>query len=87
MKKGDIIWGVILALFVAFVSLEPTHSVFMSFTSAHPYIGGFFKFALLATMGEMLVVRLNLGYFKKAPGIIYRAIIWDFLGIIITLIF
>lgn len=87
MKKGDIIWGVILALFVAFVSLEPTHSVFMSFTSAHPYIGGFFKFALLATMGEMLVVRLNLGYFKKAPGFIYRAIIWGFLGIIITLIF
>lgn len=87
MRKGDFIWGAILVLFVAFVSLEPTHSVFISLTTAHPYAGGFFKFALLATMGEMLVTRLNQGRYKKADGFIYRVIIWGFLGIVITLIF
>jgi len=87
LRKGDFILGAILVLFVAFVSLEPTHSVFISLTSAHPYAGGFFKFALLATMGEMLVTRLNLGRYKKADGFIYRVLIWGFLGIVITLIF
>ncbi|GAU76141.1 hypothetical protein [Fusibacter sp. 3D3] len=87
MRKGDFIWGAILILFVAFVSLEPTHSVFISVTTAHPYVGGFLKFALLATMGEMLVTRLNQGYYKKSEGFVYRAIIWGILGIVITLIF
>ncbi|MBF4695653.1 hypothetical protein [Fusibacter ferrireducens] len=87
MKKNDFIWGAILVLFVAFVSLEPTHSQFISLTTAHPYLGGFFKFALLATMGEMLVTRLNQGQYKKADGFIYRVIIWGLLGMVITLIF
>lgn len=87
LKKGDLIWGGILVLFVAFISIEPTHSLFIATTTAHPYAGGFFKFALLATMGEMLVTRLNSGNFKKAPGFIYRVLIWGFLGCVITLIF
>jgi len=87
LKKGDFIWGAILLLFVAFITVNPTHEIFISVTSAHPYLGGFLKFALLATMGEMLVTRLNSGGFKKAPGFVYRVLIWGFLGCVITLIF
>jgi hypothetical protein len=50
-------------------------------------MGGFVKFALLATMGEMLVVRMTTGNWKKAPGFIWRVVIWGFLGIAITLVF
>lgn len=87
MKKGDFIWGFVLFAFIAFVVYPDTHVLFVNFTSAQPYIGGFIKFALLATMGEMLVVRLSTGNWKKAPGFIWRVIIWGLLGIVITLIF
>lgn len=64
-----------------------THVIFVALTSAHPFLGGFFKFALLATMGEMLVTRLAKGSWLKAPGFLWRVLIWGLLGMVITLIF
>ena len=87
MKKGDFLWAAILLAFTAFVVVPATHVIFVDFTGAHPYIGGFIKFGLLATMGEMLVVRLSTKAWKKAPGFIWRVLIWGFLGMAITLIF
>ena len=87
MKKGDFIWGGILLAFIAFVIYPRTHVIFVEATTAHPYIGGFLKFALLATMGEMLVGRLAKGHWSKAPGFIGRVVIWGLLGMVITLIF
>ncbi len=87
MKKGDLIWGAILVAFVTFVVYPATHVLFVDFTTAHPFISGFIKFGLLATMGEMLVVRLSTKQWKKAPGFIWRVMIWGFLGMVITLIF
>lgn len=87
MRKGDFIWGGILLAFLGFVIYPQTHEIFVSATTAHPYLGGFFKFGLLATMGEMLVGRLSKGKWSKAPGFIWRVIIWGLLGMVITLIF
>lgn len=87
MKKGDFIWGAILLAFTAFVVYPETRVLFETFTGDHPYIGGFLKFGLLATMGEMLVVRIATKEWKKAPGFIWRVAIWGFLGMVITLIF
>lgn len=87
MKKGDFIWGGILLAFLAFVIYPTTHVIFVDATTSHPYIGGFLKFALLSTMGEMLVGRLSTGKWAKAPGFVWRVIIWGLLGIVITLIF
>lgn len=87
MRKGDFVWGGVLLAFLAFVIYPSTHEVFVELTGAHPYLGGFFKFGLLATMGEMLVVRLSKGKWEKAPGFVWRVLIWGFLGMVITLIF
>ncbi len=87
MKKGDFLWAAILLAFTAFVVTPATHVIFVNFTGAHPYIGGFIKFGLLATMGEMLVVRLSTKEWRIAPGFIWRVVIWGFLGMVITLIF
>lgn len=87
MRKGDFIWGGILVAFLGFVLFPTTHEIFVDVTGAHPYLGGFFKFALLATMGEMLVGRLTKGKWEKAPGFVWRVLIWGFLGMVITLIF
>ncbi|HAS74651.1 MAG TPA: hypothetical protein DCS67_10950 [Clostridiales bacterium UBA8960] len=87
MKKGDFLWAAILLAFTAFVVYPDTKVIFVDFTASYPYVSGFLKFALLATMGEMLVVRLATKQWKKAPGFIWRVVIWGFLGIVITLIF
>lgn len=88
LKKGDLIWGLVLASVVAFISIPATHEVFMNFTAAHPYISGFIKFAILATLGELLAVRITTKGWDRLPkGIIYRALIWGLLGMLIVLVF
>lgn len=87
MKKGDFIWGIALAAFVAFLIVPATHEIFMQLTTNHPYIGGFIKFALLATLGELLAIRIVKGDWEMPKGMIWRTLIWGFLGIVITLMF
>ena len=87
MKKGDFLWVAVLGVFVAILVVPATHKVFMDFTTAHPYLGGFIKFAILATMGELLAIRITKGDWLMPVGVIYRMIIWGFLGMVITLIF
>jgi hypothetical protein len=88
MKKGDIIWGLLLAAIVAFIAAPVTNRIFMEFTSAHPFISGFIKFSILATMGELLAVRISSkGWGKLPKGIPYRAIVWGLLGMLIVLAF
>lgn len=87
MKKGDFLWLLALTAFVLILVLPATHGIFVKLTTNHPYIGGFIKFAILATMGELLAIRIATGDWNKPCGIIYRAIIWGFLGMVIVLIF
>ncbi|MGF7060396.1 hypothetical protein [Brassicibacter mesophilus] len=87
MKKGDIIWGLVLALFVLIIVMPVTHDIFVKLTTEHPYIGGFIKFFILATMGELLAIRIAKGNWNIPCGVVYRAAIWGFLGMVITLIF
>jgi hypothetical protein len=87
VKKGDLIWGLTLAAFVAFLLFPATHQIFMQVTTDHPYISGFIKFALLATMGELLAIRIVKGRWEQPEGILWRAAIWGVLGVVITLMF
>ncbi len=87
MKKGDFIWGAVLAVFILIIAMPGTHEIFVSFTTKYPYVGGFIKFFLLATMGELLAIRIASNNWDIPCGIAYRAIIWGFLGMVITLIF
>ncbi|RKD34390.1 hypothetical protein [Thermohalobacter berrensis] len=87
MKKFDILWLLGLLL-VAFILLYPTtHNVFVSATNSHPYIMGFIKVAILATMGELLALRIATGKFTKPHGLIYRLIVWGFLGMCFVIVF
>lgn len=87
MKKGDFIWLSVFATIVAFLVLPDTHAIFNSMTKAHPFIMGFIKFAILATMGEFMASRIVTGDYKVPYGVFYRALIWGFLGMVIVLIF
>ena len=87
MKKKDFLWLLILVGIIAFLVIPVTHEMFIKFTTAHPYIGGFVKFLILATMGELLALRIVTGDWSIPKGLVYRAIIWGFLGMVIVLIF
>jgi len=90
MKKGTpqtIIWILIIALFSAMLIIPATREVFLAATKAHPYLMGFIKFAILATMGELLAIRIASGNWNAPKGLQWRSIIWGLIGMLITLIF
>lgn len=87
MKKGDFLWGAVLLACVLYIVSPWTNAMFIAQTTAHPYIGGFIKFAILSTMGELLAIRLVAKDWKKPAGLVGRVIIWGLIGMLITLIF
>ena len=88
MKKQD--WLVILIIVVVltpfFIPATGFFAGFKHLTDTHPYIMAFFKFAILATFGEMLALRIREGvYNKKGFGVLPRMMVWGFLGMCITM--
>ncbi len=86
-KTGDILWGGILALWIIMLAVTESRDIFITVTSSHPYLGGFFKFAILATMGDLLGFRIINKYWKLPQGFIFKTMIWGILGMMITLVF
>ena len=87
MKKGDVIWLFSLAAFVAILITPVTHKMFVKFTTENAYMGGFTKFFILATMGELLAIRIVTSDWSIPKGLLYRAFVWGLLGMVIVLIF
>ena len=88
MKKGDWILIACVAVVAALFAIPQTHCAegFNWATAHHPYIMAFFKFAILATLGEMLALRIREGvYNKKGFGVLPRMIVWGFLGMAIAM--
>lgn len=89
MKRiyGDIIWGLLILLWILILIFPVTRTEFITFTGKHAYIGGFIKFLVLASMGDLLGFRIMNGRWSIPQGFIYKAIIWGILGVMITLVF
>lgn len=90
MKKKTVLtllWLLIVALCGAALLVPYTREIFLTATKAHPYLMGFGKFAILATMGELLAIRITSGDWKAPKGLIWRFVIWGLIGMLITLVF
>lgn len=87
MKLKDIIWGLTLLLITILVAIPVTRAYFDGLTSSYPYLMGFIKTSILATMGELLINRLKRGGYFSGTGLMYKFVIWGFLGMIFVLIF
>ena len=87
MKKGDFLWVAALLLILSVLIVPDTHKVFISLTRNHPFVMGFIKFGVLATMGELLTIRLSKGKWEKPVGLLYKSMVWGFIGVLITLMF
>ncbi len=87
-SKG--MWGILayiilsIGVFAAILIIPATREIFKDLSNDHPYLMGFVKFALLATAGELLAVRLGSGKWKLPPRILFRFVIWGLIGIWIT---
>ncbi len=85
-KKWLIIAYVVLSLagFAAILIIPASREVFKTLSNTHPYLMGFAKFAVLATAGELLAVRLARKEWTLPSYIWARFIIWGLIGIWIT---
>ena len=83
MKKSDfiLILCVVVVLVPFFIPATGFFDWFCTATATHPYIMAFFKFAILATLGEMLALRIREGVYNKPGfGVVPRMMVWGFLG-------
>lgn len=83
MNKKDILFIFFVLLFFSpFFIFDTVYQFYYDFNKAHGIIMSFIKFAILATMGESIGLRIKAGkYNYKGFGLIPRAIVWGFLGI------
>ncbi len=82
MKRNDI-WMLIgvLAFFAPFFIFDRVYEIYNAWNAVNPISMAFFKFAILATFGEVLGLRIKTGkYTAPAFGLMSRAVVWGFLG-------
>jgi hypothetical protein len=84
---GDFLWLLLLLVITAFFILPQTQHVFIQYTSSYPYVMGFIKFAILATMGELLALRLANRTWQQPIGMMYKIIVWGLIGVMVTFMF
>ncbi len=89
MKSKDFIFiGLIILLFLPFFISKEVFNAYSTFNKEHGMIMSFIKFAILATLGEVIALRVRTGnYNEKGFGILPRMIVWGFLGLAINMSF
>ena len=87
MKRLDILWLAVFAGISILLLIPATHGLFVLATQTRPYLMGFFKFAVFATLGELLAVRIVSGVWRKLPGLGYKIAVWGLIGVLIVLMF
>jgi hypothetical protein len=87
VKRGDLIWMTVFLIITSFLVVPNLRTQFIMTTTNHPYLMGFAKFAIMASMGELLSIRIISKKWIVPTGMIYKAIVWGFVGILIVLMF
>ena len=88
IKKGSIFIPIasfgIIAAFAAILIIPASREIFKRLSTDHPYLMGFIKFGLLATVGEVFASRIRTGGWTLPIYTHWRALIWGAIGISIT---
>jgi hypothetical protein len=89
MKKNDLLFiFIVFTVIAVLVFISPVLNWYMQYNKEHGMIMSFFKFAILATLGEVIALRIRTGnYNEPGFGIIPRMIVWGFLGLVINIAF
>lgn len=87
--KRDLVFVLgVVAFFLPFFLFDKVFQAYYQFNLDHGLEMSFIKFAILATLGEVIGIRIKTGsYFHKGFGLIPRALVWGFLGMSIYMAF
>ncbi len=78
----------ITAFFLPFFLFNKLFDAYYQFNLEHGLLMSFIKFFILATLGEVIGLRIKTGrYYYRGFGLIPRAIVWGFLGVTIYMAF
>ena len=78
----------IMCFFLPFFVFNGLFEAYYQFNIEHGLVMSFIKFSILATLGEVIGLRIKTGrYHQKGFGLIPRAIVWGFLGMTIYMAF
>ena len=88
MKK-DLLFALFLAaLFAPFVLWPPLLAWYVAANAQHGMVVAFVKFAVLATIGESIGLRIRKGVYNEAGfGLAPRAVVWGVLGVSLAMAF
>ncbi len=89
MKRTDlIVLAAVILLLLPFFLFPDVLDLYRKLNREFPYSASFVKFALLATFGESIGLRIRTGrYSQKGFGFLPRALVWGFLGVTIKMAF
>ena len=89
MRTKDFIFILIVILiFLPFMISDALYDWYLSFNAEHGMVMSFLKFGILATIGELLGLRISRGvYYSDGFGVLPRAIVWGILGMGINMAF
>lgn len=89
MKKTDIIIILgVLIFFSPFFLSDTVYHTYEQINTTYPLLMSFIKFAILATFGETIGLRIRDGrYNYKGFGLLPRALVWGLIGLTIKLAF
>ena len=89
MKRADfLVLAVMAAVALTFAAAPPVLAAYLRFNAAHGMVMSFIKFAILATFGEALALRISEGVYNRPGfGIACRALVWGGIGVLIKTAF
>lgn len=89
MQRNDIVLSGVIALTVGLLLFLPgAMNGFIQLTGAYPFLMSFAKFAVLATLGECIALRITTGVYNRPGfGVLPRAVTWGVLGLVCKLTF
>lgn len=89
MKRNDLVFIIVICLLLLpFFFIADVYSAYINFNATHGMVMSFIKFAILATLGEVIALRIRKGVYNEPGfGILPRAIVWGFLGLTIKAAF
>lgn len=89
MRTKDFIFIlIVIAVFLPFFISDTSYDWYLTFNAEHGMVMSFLKFSILATMGELLGLRISKGmYYFDGFGVLPRAIVWGILGMGINMAF
>jgi hypothetical protein len=89
VKKQDLVFAACLVLFFSpFFMCRTVQEFYLTAVREHALLMSFAKFAVLATLGEIIGLRISRRvYYQRGFGVLPRALVWGFLGVGIKMAF